>query len=70
MFEEEPLPAESPLWDLENVILTPHVAGVTPRYYERAAALFGDNLERFLAGINLWILHGDGPEVEWQGSPG
>ncbi len=48
VFEEEPLPAASPLWDLENVILTPHVAGVTPRYYQRAAALFADNLERFL----------------------
>jgi phosphoglycerate dehydrogenase-like enzyme len=53
VFEEEPLPKESPLWDLENVILTPHVAGVTPRYYERAAALFADNLERFLAGRPL-----------------
>jgi phosphoglycerate dehydrogenase-like enzyme len=53
VFEEEPLPEESPLWDLENVILTPHVAGVTPRYYERAAALFADNLERFLAGRPL-----------------
>jgi phosphoglycerate dehydrogenase-like enzyme len=53
VFEEEPLPKESPLWDLENVILTPHVAGVTPRYYERTAALFADNLERFLAGRPL-----------------
>jgi phosphoglycerate dehydrogenase-like enzyme len=53
VFEEEPLPKESPLWDLENVILTPHVAGVTPRYYERAATLFADNLERFLAGHPL-----------------
>jgi phosphoglycerate dehydrogenase-like enzyme len=53
VFEEEPLPKESPLWDLENVILTPHVAGATPRYYERAAALFADNLERFLAGRPL-----------------
>jgi phosphoglycerate dehydrogenase-like enzyme len=53
VFEEEPLPSESPLWDLPNVILTPHVAGVTPRYYERAAALFADNLDRFLAGQPL-----------------
>jgi phosphoglycerate dehydrogenase-like enzyme len=53
VFEEEPLPAASPLWDLENVILTPHVAGVTPLYYQRAAALFADNLDRFLDGRPL-----------------
>jgi len=53
VYEEEPLPAQSPLWDLDNVILTPHVAGVTPLYYERTAALFADNLDRFLAGRPL-----------------
>jgi phosphoglycerate dehydrogenase-like enzyme len=53
VFEEEPLPAQSPLWDLENVILTPHVAGVTPLYYQRTAALFADNLERFLSARPL-----------------
>ena len=45
VYEEEPLPPESPLWDLDNVILTPHVAGVTPLYYERTAALFAENLD-------------------------
>jgi len=53
VFEEEPLPETSPLWELENVILTPHLAGVTPLYYERTAALFADNLDRFLAGRPL-----------------
>ena len=53
VFEEEPLPETSPLWDLDNVILTPQVAGVTPLYYERTAALFADNLDRFLAGRPL-----------------
>ena len=53
VFEEEPLPPTSPLWDLDNVILTPHVAGVTPLYYDRTAALFADNLDRFLAGQPL-----------------
>ena len=53
VFEEEPLPETSPLWDLDNVILTPHVAGVTPLYYQRTAALFADNLDRFLAGQPL-----------------
>jgi phosphoglycerate dehydrogenase-like enzyme len=53
VFEQEPLPAESPLWDLDNVILTPHVSGATPLYYDRTAALFADNLDRFLAGQPL-----------------
>jgi D-2-hydroxyacid dehydrogenase (NADP+) len=53
VFEEEPLPATSPLWDLPNVVLTPHVAGVTPLYYQRTAALFAENLDRFLAGRPL-----------------
>jgi D-2-hydroxyacid dehydrogenase (NADP+) len=53
VFEKEPLPADSPLWDLENVILTPHVAGATPLYYERTAALFAENLERFLTARPL-----------------
>jgi len=53
VFEEEPLPETSPLWDLDNVILTPHVAGLTPLYYQRTAALFADNLDRFLAGRPL-----------------
>jgi phosphoglycerate dehydrogenase-like enzyme len=53
VFEEEPLPPTSPLWDLDNVILTPHVSGATPRYYERAAALFADNLDRYLSGRPL-----------------
>ena len=50
VYEEEPLPPESPLWDLDNVILTPHVAGVTPLYYERTAALFAENLDSIPVG--------------------
>jgi phosphoglycerate dehydrogenase-like enzyme len=53
VFEHEPLPEHSPLWDLDNVILTPHVAGLTPHYFERTAALFAENLERFLSGRPL-----------------
>lgn len=48
VFEEEPLPTDSPLWQLENVILTPHTAGLTPHYFVRAAALFAANLKRYL----------------------
>ena len=48
-----PLSDASPLWGMGNVILTPHVAGETPRYTERALALFADNLERWRAGGEL-----------------
>ncbi len=53
VFEKEPLPTDSPLWDLPNVIVTPHKAGVTPHYYARAADLFAANLRRYLAGEPL-----------------
>ena len=47
VFEQEPLPAGSPLWHLPNVILSPHVSGFTPHYDERAMALFAENLRRY-----------------------
>lgn len=53
VFEEEPLPSDSPLYGLENVILSPHVAGFTLRYDERASDLFAENLRRYLAGEPL-----------------
>jgi phosphoglycerate dehydrogenase-like enzyme len=53
VFEEEPLPDDSPLWDLENALISPHVAGFTPHYDERATALFAQNLARYLAGEPL-----------------
>jgi phosphoglycerate dehydrogenase-like enzyme len=53
VFEREPLPAESPLWDLPNVILTPHVSGLGPRYWDRVIELFSGNLRAFLGGQPL-----------------
>jgi phosphoglycerate dehydrogenase-like enzyme len=53
VFSQEPLPADSPLWTLPNVIISPHIAGLTPQYYERAAELFTENLRRFIAGEPL-----------------
>jgi len=53
VFEQEPLPADSPLWKMENAIISPHIAGFTPHYDERAAALFAENLRRYLAGEPL-----------------
>ena len=53
VFEQEPLPADSPLWQLPNVIISPHVSGFTPHYDERALALFAENLRRYVAGEPL-----------------
>jgi phosphoglycerate dehydrogenase-like enzyme len=50
VFEQEPLPADSPLWGMDNVIISPHVAGSTPHYDKRATTLFAENLRRYLAG--------------------
>jgi phosphoglycerate dehydrogenase-like enzyme len=51
--DPEPLPAESELWRLPNVIVTPHSSWASARFGERAAALFLDNLGRFLTGAPL-----------------
>jgi phosphoglycerate dehydrogenase-like enzyme len=48
VFKEEPLPTTSPLWNLDNVILTPHIAGNSAKIHEKAAALFAENLQRYL----------------------
>jgi len=53
VFEQEPLPPESPLWKLPNVILSPHISAATPSYNDRATALFAENLRRYLAGEEL-----------------
>ena len=53
VFDEEPLPRDSPLWAMENVIVSPHVAGFTPGYDERVLDLFGENLRRYLTGEEL-----------------
>ncbi len=54
VFPEEPLPPASPLWKMPNVIITPHISGDSPHYNERAAALFAENLNRYLAGLPLY----------------
>ena len=51
VFWEEPLPEEHPLWDLPNVVLTPHVSGVTRGFWRRETDLILRNLERYLAGV-------------------
>ncbi|HXL36831.1 MAG TPA: D-2-hydroxyacid dehydrogenase [Ktedonobacteraceae bacterium] len=51
--EEEPLPPESPLYSMPNVILTPHISGNSVHYDTRLAALFADNLKRYRSGQEL-----------------
>lgn len=47
VFEHEPLPHSSPLWNMDNVIITPHLAAISPYYLDRAIKLLADNLYRF-----------------------
>lgn len=49
VYPVEPLPEGSPLWEMKNVILSPHVAGASEKYLERATELFAENLARYLA---------------------
>jgi glyoxylate/hydroxypyruvate reductase len=51
VFPTEPLPADDPLWDFDNVVVTPHIAG--PSTPEEIAPVFTDNLTRYLAGRPL-----------------
>jgi phosphoglycerate dehydrogenase-like enzyme len=53
VFEEEPLPKESPLWQMDNVIISPHISGNSRRYHQKAAAVFIENLHRYLDGLPL-----------------
>jgi phosphoglycerate dehydrogenase-like enzyme len=57
VFEEEPLSPKSKLWDLENVILTPHVGGSRQDYYQRVGGIFRINLNRYLSGKPLLNLY-------------
>lgn len=53
VFTNEPLPPESALWDLPNVLISPHTAGLSVHENERIVALFSENLRRYLAGEDL-----------------
>jgi phosphoglycerate dehydrogenase-like enzyme len=50
VFENEPLPQDSPLWDLPNLLITPHSAGLTEKLWDRHYTLLSENLRRYLAG--------------------
>jgi glyoxylate/hydroxypyruvate reductase len=53
VFEQEPLPAESPLWDLPNVFVCPHSASTVAAENERIVELFRENIRRYLEGRPL-----------------
>ena len=53
---EEPLPQASPLWDMPNVIITPHMAAISPMYLDRALQLFAKNLALYTSGQPMFNL--------------
>jgi phosphoglycerate dehydrogenase-like enzyme len=53
VFDEEPLPRESALWDVPNLIVTPHVAGFSRDYLPRAFEIFAENVQRLESGERL-----------------
>jgi phosphoglycerate dehydrogenase-like enzyme len=53
VFAQEPLPPESELWDTPGLLLSPHIAGNSPEYDQRAIDLFAENLRRYTANRPL-----------------
>jgi len=53
VFEQEPLPEDSPLWNLDNLLITPHTAALTEKLWQRHYDLFSQNLRRYLEGEAL-----------------
>ncbi len=49
VYDKEPLPEDNPLWQLDNVILTPHIAGVSPKYLQRAMEIIEHNLQVYVS---------------------
>ncbi len=58
VFDQEPLPPYSPLWDLDNLLITPHIAGLTDKRWERLCALLSENQGRYLNHQPLLALVG------------
>jgi len=53
VFNQEPLPEDSRLWDLENLLIMPHTAGISEKMWGRHYALFSENLKRYASGQPL-----------------
>lgn len=56
VFVKEPLPADSPLYTLDNVYITPHISGAHPEYNIKATKVFIENLQRYIDGQELKTL--------------
>ncbi|GLV56742.1 3-phosphoglycerate dehydrogenase [Dictyobacter sp. S3.2.2.5] len=54
VFADEPLPDSSPFFGIPNVIMSPHISGMTPHYNDRVAMIFTENLRRYLKGESLY----------------
>lgn len=54
VFEKEPLPDESPLWELEDVILSPHISWVSDNFEDERLSLFIENINRYMVGLPLY----------------
>ena len=61
VFSQEPLPEDSPLWEMENVIILPHIGGMSDIYADQALPLIEENLRRFLKGERRDLIN----LVEW-----
>jgi len=57
VFWQEPLPADHPFWQLDNLILTPHVGGMCDIYVKQAVGIFRENLRRYLKGERKGLLN-------------
>ena len=53
VFDQEPLPPDSPLWGMEDLLVTPHTAGISEKMWERHYSLFSENLRRYLSAEPL-----------------
>ena len=74
---EEPLPAASPLWAMENVLITPHTAGETCRYEDNVLAIMRENLARLWRGetellnqVVLMIVIASDPSISFSTAAG
>lgn len=55
VFETEPLPKESPLWDLDNIVITPHICGPNINYMDKAYDIVKENIEKYKKDKNSMI---------------
>jgi phosphoglycerate dehydrogenase-like enzyme len=53
VFETEPLPADNPLWEREDVLITPHISGLLPKFNSRLFTIFEENLRAYVEGREL-----------------